>query len=223
MSKILDLMFALDGDPATNDATAANTPTAGNNTKLLATTEFVQTGLAPKAPLASPEFTGSPTAPTQTFGDNTTKLATTEFVQTGLSPKAPIASPTFTGTPAAPTPALDDNTTKLATTAFLRNEFTGAGKRTTAAKGHQALPGGLILNWGSVAAVGSDGYIVEAFSKPFPTAFLCAVVTGYVGNSAGGTVGSGSYNFLSLSALSHIRLVGSLLAPCTFSYVAIGY
>jgi hypothetical protein len=33
-----------------------------------------------KAPLASPTFTGMPTAPTQSPGDNTTNIATTAFV-----------------------------------------------------------------------------------------------------------------------------------------------
>ena len=36
--------------------------------------------LSPYAPLASPVFTGTPTAPTATSGDSSTKLATTEFV-----------------------------------------------------------------------------------------------------------------------------------------------
>jgi hypothetical protein len=35
-----------------------------------------------KADLASPAFTGNPTAPTQTAGDNSTKLATTAYVDT---------------------------------------------------------------------------------------------------------------------------------------------
>lgn len=38
------------------------------------------TGLAGKAPLASPAFTGTPTAPTAVAGTNTTQLATTAFV-----------------------------------------------------------------------------------------------------------------------------------------------
>jgi hypothetical protein len=37
-----------------------------------------------KAPLASPAFTGSPTAPTQTAGDNSTKIATTAYVDTSI-------------------------------------------------------------------------------------------------------------------------------------------
>ena len=99
-----------------------------------------------KAPLASPAFTGAPTAPTATPGSNTTQIATTAFVREAASSlvaqtitngittsapsqdavfdalalKAPLTSPTFTGTPAAPTPAAGDNGTKIATTAFVQ-------------------------------------------------------------------------------------------------------
>jgi hypothetical protein len=38
-----------------------------------------------KAPLASPAFTGNPTAPTQTAGNNSTRLATTAFVAAALA------------------------------------------------------------------------------------------------------------------------------------------
>ena len=41
----------------------------------------VQTQLNAKAPLASPQFTGTPTAPTPTAGDNSTQIATTAFVK----------------------------------------------------------------------------------------------------------------------------------------------
>lgn len=41
-----------------------------------------------KANLASPAFTGTPTAPTATKGTNTIQIATTAFVQTGLADKA---------------------------------------------------------------------------------------------------------------------------------------
>lgn len=76
--------------------------------------------LAAKAPLASPGFSGTPTAPTPGAADNSTKLATTAFIVTALAAYAKIASPTFTGTPAAPTPTAGDNSTKLATTAFVQ-------------------------------------------------------------------------------------------------------
>ncbi len=38
-----------------------------------------------RAPLASPAFTGTPTAPTAALGTNTTQLATTEFVQAAIT------------------------------------------------------------------------------------------------------------------------------------------
>lgn len=50
-----------------------------------------------RAPLASPVFTGNPTAPTQAGGSNNTRLATCAFVQGELNGYAPIASPVFTG------------------------------------------------------------------------------------------------------------------------------
>ncbi len=46
---------------------------------------YVDAGLAPKAPLASPALTGTPTAPTPAPGDNTTKIATTEFVTNAIA------------------------------------------------------------------------------------------------------------------------------------------
>lgn len=78
-----------------------------------------------RAPLASPAFTGSPTAPTQTASDNSTKLATTAFVQSNLGNFAPVVSPNFTGIPTAPTPATADNSTKIATTAFVQANLGG--------------------------------------------------------------------------------------------------
>ena len=97
--------------------------------------------------LASPAFTGTPTAPTATAGTSTTQLATTAFVQAAAAAAgvqtfntrsgavtllladvtgaggAPLASPTFTGTPAAPTATAGTSTTQLATTAFVTTAF----------------------------------------------------------------------------------------------------
>ena len=107
------------------------------------------TAVNAKANLASPSFTGTPTAPTAAVNTNSTQIATTAFVvgQAGSSAplidgtatvgtslryarddhrhptdtsRAALASPTFTGTPAAPTAAADTNTTQIATTAFVR-------------------------------------------------------------------------------------------------------
>jgi hypothetical protein len=45
-----------------------------------------------RAPLASPAFTGTPTAPTASSGTNTTQLATTAFVQAALQALYPVGS-----------------------------------------------------------------------------------------------------------------------------------
>ncbi len=76
------------------------------------------------APIASPAFTGTPTAPTPGVGTSTTDIATTAFVAESF---APIHSPALTGTPTAPTPPLADNSTNIATTAFVEAAIAASG------------------------------------------------------------------------------------------------
>lgn len=89
------------------------------------------------APLASPVFTGNPTAPTQSPGDNDTSLATTAFTTAAVAVEtarataaenllAPISNPVFLGNPQAPTPSLGDADTSVATTAFVANTIAAA-------------------------------------------------------------------------------------------------
>lgn len=92
-------------EPAASDTTAGR----------IATVQFVKA--QGYAPLASPAFTGTPTAPTPSSGDSTTKIATTAFVANNF---AKLVSPAFTGTPTAPTAAAGTNTTQIATTAFVQ-------------------------------------------------------------------------------------------------------
>ncbi len=146
----------------------SNTPPGGDASTRLATTAFVDDGLvdlklyiddeltlltntiiaqalAQYAPLASPAFTGVPTAPTANPGTATGQLATTAFVTSAVSASvagvssfntrtgpvvliaaditaaggALLSGPTFTGVPKGPTAAPGDNTTQLASTAFV--------------------------------------------------------------------------------------------------------
>lgn len=53
--------------------------------------KVVNTALAAKAPLASPAFTGTPTAPTPAGSTNNTQLATTAFVQALINSKIAAA------------------------------------------------------------------------------------------------------------------------------------
>jgi hypothetical protein len=156
---------------ATNNITilcaGANTFTDGTTSKVINTNngfyqvqtnglfwEVVGSGVG-YAGLASPAFTGTPTAPTAAFNTNTTQLATTAFVlgqASGAAPvidgtatigtstafaradhvhpsdttRATLASPTFTGVPAGPTATASTNTTQLATTAFVLAQASSA-------------------------------------------------------------------------------------------------
>ena len=58
---------------------------SGTVSTLSGTVNSVQSELNNKAPLASPDLTGVPTAPTASAGTNTTQIATTAFVQQELA------------------------------------------------------------------------------------------------------------------------------------------
>lgn len=103
------------------------------------------------AVLASPAFTGSPTAPTAAPGTNTGQIATTAFVANVIAGGlvqtfngrsgavsliandisaaggAVLAGPAFTGVPTAPTATPGTNTTQLATTAYVTAALAVAG------------------------------------------------------------------------------------------------
>jgi hypothetical protein len=148
----------------------ATTPPLGDASTRIATTLFVDNSiedlrswvdnqdfalnqqLSLYAPLASPQFSGIPTAPTAPPSTSTGQLATTAYVmaavqaatsgvvsfngRTGIvdltsnditnAGGALLASPVFTGTPQAPTAVAGTDTAQLATCAFVLNELGGA-------------------------------------------------------------------------------------------------
>ena len=130
---------------------ATSSASWGSITGTLSSQTDLNNALGLKAPLASPELTGTPTAPTAAVDTDTTQIATTAFakkeaddaqayaiqrtnhtgsqaistvtnLQAALDAKAPLASPALTGVPTAPTAAADTNTTQIATTAFAKKE-----------------------------------------------------------------------------------------------------
>ena len=86
-------------------------------------------GLALKAPLADPTFTGTVSGIDKTMVglsnlDNTSDAdkPVSTATQAALDLKSPIADPSFTGTPSAPTASdATTNTTQIATTAFVQS------------------------------------------------------------------------------------------------------
>jgi hypothetical protein len=107
-----------------NARTGSITLVGSDVTTALGFTPANATTVAGLAPLASPAFSGAPTAPTPSVGANNTDIATTAFVATSY---APIANPSFTGTPVGPTPSAGTNNTQLATTAFVNTAVSAAG------------------------------------------------------------------------------------------------
>jgi hypothetical protein len=85
---------------------------------LSVTTGNLTIDLSAYAPLASPAFTGTPTAPTPSPGTDSTRIATTEWVKD--FDYAPTNSPHFTGNPKSVTPSTGDDDTSIATTAFVK-------------------------------------------------------------------------------------------------------
>lgn len=78
----------------------------------------LNTGLAGKAPSASPAFTGNPTAPTPSAGDNDTSIATTAFVTDAVSTLSGTVTSALAG--------------KVAKSTFLTwTAATGTAERTT--------------------------------------------------------------------------------------------
>jgi hypothetical protein len=168
---------ALLAGPAFTAVPTAPTATAGTSTTQLATCAFVQNAITAiaagvssfntrtgavtltladvtgtgGAPLASPNFSGAPTAPTPAQTSNDTTVATTSFVKAALAAGgvsswnsrtgavtlqandisavggALLAGPAFTGVPTSPTPTAGTNTTQIATTAFVTAALASAG------------------------------------------------------------------------------------------------
>lgn len=152
------------------------------NSNRMAREDHVHPTDTSRAPLASPAFTGTPTAPTQAATDSSTKIATTAFVKSlasSTSPlmngtaavgastyyaradhvhptdtsRAPLNSPALTGAPTAPTPTSTDNSTRIATTAFVRS------------LGSNAVP---LMN-GTASAGSSANYAREGHVHPTDT------------------------------------------------------
>lgn len=107
-------------------ANTSGTNTGDQDLSSYATTTSVTSGLALKADLASPTFTGTVGGITKSMVglgnvDNTSDLnkPVSTAAQTALNLKANLASPALTGTPTAPTQTANNNSTRLATTAYV--------------------------------------------------------------------------------------------------------
>jgi hypothetical protein len=122
----------------------------------------VTTALAAKAPLASPAFTGTPTAPTPTAADNSTKVATTAYVDAAVAAGGGAIT------------AKDEGTNL--TTAVSSLDFVGAGVTATNVGGAVTVTipgggggGGTLSIW-DPAAIPTDSAVDATRSQRFTSA-----------------------------------------------------
>jgi hypothetical protein len=175
--------------------------------------------------LASPVFTGIPSAPTQPTTDNSTRLATTAFVQAFA---APLASPAFTGIPTGPTAAPSTSTTQLATTAFVTAAIADGMAGTVTTFNGRSGAVNLIAN--DVSAAGGALTISPAFtgvpSAPTPPPgtsntqlATCAFVMAAVATGGGVLTFNGRAGAVTLTAADVSGVGGALLAAPAFTGV----
>jgi|SRR5580692_3717980 hypothetical protein len=173
--------------------------------------------------LASPAFTGTPSAPTQPSTDNSTRLATTAFV---VAVAAPLASPAFTGVPTAPTAAPSTSTTQLATTAFVTAAIAAgmAGTVTT----FNGRSGAVNLIGNDISAAGGALLASPAFTgaPTAPTAApstsntqlaTCAFVMAAVATGGGVLTFNGRAGAVTLTAADLSAVGGALLSSPAFT------
>ena len=166
--------------PHFNGSPTSPTPTAGDNSTAIATTAFVDAAIgsaagvttfngragavtlsaadisaAGGAPLASPTFTGIPSAPTAAASTNTTQVATTAFVMNQISLGGGVLS--FNNRAGAVTLTLADVTTAhpASTTNPLMNGTAGPGSSTAWSRGDHIHP----VDTSRAAASALAGYL----------------------------------------------------------------
>jgi len=175
--------------------------------------------------LASPVFTGTPSAPTQPTTDNSTRLATTAFVQAFA---APLASPAFTGIPTGPTAAPSTSTTQLATTAFVTAAIAAGMAGTVTTFNGRSGAVNLIAN--DVSAAGGALLASPAFTgvPTAPTAApstsntqlaTCAFVMAAVATGGGVLTFNGRAGAVTLTAADVSAVGGALLASPAFTSI----
>jgi hypothetical protein len=215
----------------------APTPVVGDSSSAVATTQFVNNWAAQNAvlsfngrrgavtlslsditsaggaPLASPNFSGTPSGPTAAPGTSTQQLASTAFVENAVQAAssgvvsfngrsgvvtlstadvtgaggAPLLSPNFGGTPTAATATAGTNTTQLATTAFVA---TAIGSMAPVVTGFNGRTGAVTLQLTDVTSAGGAPLAAPVFTgsaaSPTPTAGDSSTriaTTAFVGNA----------------------------------------
>lgn len=169
----------------------ASAPSATEFDYLAGVTSAIQTQLNLKAPLASPAFTGTPTAPTAAATTNTTQIATTAFVRTEIANLVDSAPGTL------------DTLNELA--AALGDDPNFATTVTTSLAGKQPLDATLT----ALAAFNSNGLLVQTAADTFAARTLTAPAAGFTITNPAGTAGNPTFALANdLAALEGLASTG---------------
>lgn len=180
----------------TTNFTTKDALASGDPAKKIKGTEFgteftnIATAIATKSDIASPAFTGTPTAPTAAADTNTTQIATTAYVQTELVDFAPKASPALTGTPTAPTASSGTNTTQIATTAFVKTAVDTASTLGLPLTGG-TLTGILNMHSYTLKRIAMSSTTVDLSAGNYFSYTVSSTTTLTFSNTPSGTVSSG--------------------------------
>ena len=190
--------------PALSGTPTTPTPPAGDSSAAIANTSWVAASfatlawvLANFAPLNSPQFQGTPGTTTPAAGDSSGRIPNTIWVAQNFAPQT---NPGFNGqvningTAVINAPPNGDNSNRVTNTQWVTTNFAQLAQfpNSLSQNGYQKLPGGLLIQWGTVA-VPNSGSITVNFPVPFSANPFCIQATdnGTAGNNSDYIVSAG--------------------------------